>query len=641
MAASRLFTPISVGGLALKNRLVLAAMGTAYAERGGLVSDRLIAYLARRARGGVGLVVTEAAAVDESGAPFPAVLRADDDRCLPGLARLAKAVKAEGAAVALQIYHAGRQMSERVSGRQPVAPSPVPCPMVRAMPRPLTAEEIETLIERFAQAAARAKAAGFDAVEFNGGHGYLLHQFLSPLSNRRDDHWGGDAARRQRFALEVVRRVRGGVGPGFPLIYKISAEDGLPGGLTFLDTLEIARRLEAAGINALVASAGTYGSFEQIVQPITEPEGCLRGWAASFKRELKIPVIAVGRITSPETAESILEHGEADLVALGRALLADPDWPQKAHEGRHRDIRPCITCNECLTRLFRAEPIRCAVNPEAGREGAFPAPRAAKPKRVVVVGGGPAGMQAAVVAAGRGHSVTLLEARDRLGGQLPAASRIRYKRSMGHLAEYLASRLAAAGVDARCGAAADVHAIRALNPDVVVVATGPRPIIPSIPGIDAPWVRPVWDVLSARLKAPGPAVVLAGETRVACEAALMLAERGLDVTLLAPGKELARDAETVTRKALLTLLERAGVRMRTGLSVDRLGGHQVFARDEAGGEISLTARLVVVIPRLDADNGLRETLERAGLAVRPVGDCAEPGGVVGAIHSATDAALGL
>jgi 2,4-dienoyl-CoA reductase-like NADH-dependent reductase (Old Yellow Enzyme family)/thioredoxin reductase len=640
MSPSVLFTPISLGRLTLKNRLVLAAMGTAYAERGGLVSEGLIAYLARRARGGVGLVVTEAAAVDESGAPFPFVLRADDDRCLAGLARLARAVKAEGAAVALQIYHAGRQMSERVSGREPVAPSAIPCPMVRAMPRALTAQEIEVLIERFAEAAARARAAGFDAVEFNGGHGYLLHQFLSPLSNQRDDDWGGDAERRQRFVLEVVKRVRRRVGPDFPLIYKMSTDDGLPGGLTLAETPVIATRLEAAGVAAVVASAGTYGSFGCIVQPVTDGEACLRGHAAVLRRALTIPVVAVSRITTPEVAEDILERGEADLVALGRALLADPDWPEKARARRPLDIRPCITCNECLTRLFRVEAIRCAVNPEVGREREFPALRATKPRRVVVAGGGPAGMQAAALAAERGHTVVLLEARDQLGGQLSVASRIRYKLSMGRLAEYLASRLAATGVDVRCGVAADVRAIRALDPDVVVVATGPRRLMPDIPGIDAPWVRTIWDVLSATSRGPGPAVVI-GDEGVACEVALMLRERGIEVTLLAPSNQVARDVEPVTRRALLTLLEREGVRVRAAITVERIADHQVFGRDAAGNAISLEAGLVVVAPRLDADHSLTEALEAAGLRVHAAGDCVEPGAVGAAIRAATEVAISL
>jgi len=249
-------------------------------------------------------------------------------------------------------------------------------------------------------------------------------------------------------------------------------------------------------------------------------------------------------------------------------------------------------------------------------------------------------MQAAAVAAERGHTVTLLEARDQLGGQLPGASRIRYKHSMGRLAEYLASRLAATGVDARCGVAADARAIRTLNPNVVVVATGPRLVMPDIPGIEAPWVRTAWEVFSAKLRGPEPAVVI-GDEGVACEVALMLRERRIEVTLLAPSNQLARDVEPVTRRALLTLLEREGVSVRSGVTVERIAGHQVFGRDAAGSAISLRAGLVVVTPRLDADNSLKMALEAAGLPVHAVGDCVEPGAVGAAIRAATEVAISL
>ncbi len=632
-----LFTPVAVGSLTLPNRIVMAALGTDYANPDGSVSDRLIHFLARRARGGVGLVVTEATAVAASGAPFPGVPRAGDDRYLDGLARLARAVKAEGARVALQLYHAGRQMSARLSGIQPVAPSAIPCPMIRTLPRALEAEEIEALVEAFAEAAARARAAGFDAVELNGGHGYLLHQFLSPLSNARDDGWGGDADRRVRFPLEVVQRMRQRVGRDFPLLFKLSAEEHLPGGLTLADTVPAARRLVEAGVDAVVASAGTYASFGWLVQPALRPQGCLRRYAAAFKQALPVPVVAIGRLQDPAMLETMLRAGEADLVALGRALLADPDWPAKARRGDPAAIRPCIACNQCLRRLFGPEPINCSVNPEAGREGEEAPHATATPRRVVVIGGGPAGMAAAALAREHGHEVTLIEAEEALGGRLRAAARVPYRGEMGALIRYLERRLGELGVEVRLGSRATPELVKALGADVVIRATGGRPAIPSVPGIDAPSVLTAERWLLEGPRTDGPVVVV-GDTFVACDVAESLDDAGASVTLLCPvgERQLAFEAESVTRRALLAALQHRGIPIlfEAELTAIRDGHVEYRGRDGAPG--TLAAARVVLAFGAEADEAGAEAFAGSAPRVVSVGDCLTPGGVLGAIHGATE-----
>jgi 2,4-dienoyl-CoA reductase-like NADH-dependent reductase (Old Yellow Enzyme family) len=632
-----LWSPIRVGTLELPNRLVMAAMGTAFAEPDGRITDRLIRFLERRAQGGVGLVVTEAIAVDPGGVPFPGVPRADGDRYLDGLRALAAAVRGAGARVAAQLSHAGRQMSTRWAVTQPVAPSAIACPATRTLPRALEDAEVETLVERFVQAAARAHAAGFDAVELSAGHGYLIHQFLSPRANRRDDRWGGDPERRARFAVEIVRRIRGRLGASLAILVKLSAEEGLAGGLGLADTVAIAHRLAGAGADAIVASAGTYASFDWLVQPALRPEGCLRGHAAALRRAVSVPVAAVGRITDPALAAAIVESGDADLVALGRALLADPDLPQKARAGQTLAVRPCIACNQCLRRLFAPEPINCSVNPEAGREAEPPAPPAPAPGHVVVIGGGAAGMTAAALARERGHRVTLLEAESELGGRLRAAARVPYRREMGRLAVHLAGRLSALGVDVRLGATATPAAVGRLRPDALIRATGARPTIPAVPGINRPHVETAEQCLLGLAPGRG-AVVVVGDTAAACDAAAALQAAGYAPTLLAPGtpRQLALEAESVTRRALLAGLEDRRIPVLYDARLEAVEARTVRFRAGSGESRELPADRVVLALGPEADEAGAAPYAAVGCPVWSAGDCLTPGGVLGAVHGTAE-----
>lgn len=402
---SKLFEKIKIGNLELKNRIVMPPMGTQLANTDGTISARQIEYYAARARGGAGMVEVEFSTVDPVQFAALTQVRISDDRFMPGLAALASAIKSNGSRAAIQIHHPGRQASSRTTGAQPVAPSAIAGPSPE-LPRELSVVEILELEERFAQAALWAKQAGFDAVELHGAHGYLLCQFLSPYSNQRQDDFGGDTQRRARFPLEIVRKVRQRVGNDYPILFRLSADEHVEGGLTLNETRLIVQWLEEAGVDAISVSAANHASMEWSIQPMLMKPGCLVPLAAEIKKVVKVPVMVAGRINDPLVAERILEQGKADLVAVGRGLLADPDFPRKAKDGREREIIKCIACNTCYDQILRLQPIACLVNPEAGRE-LEKEQKAVNPGRVVILGAGPAGLEAARVVALRGHQVTV------------------------------------------------------------------------------------------------------------------------------------------------------------------------------------------------------------------------------------------
>ncbi|MBM3677046.1 MAG: NADH oxidase, partial [Actinobacteria bacterium] len=415
-----LFAPGAIGSLSLKNRILKAPQSTALGNADGTVSDRTIRHYRELARGGAGLVMVEYTYVDEIASKSAhCQLGISQTEHIAGLSWLTATVKEEGAAVGLQIEHCGRQ---KFLGTPPMKaasarPWPLMFELTGVVPEVLDEDEIAGVVQSFGDAAGRAVMAGFDLVEIHGAHGYLITNFLSSHTNDRTDRYGGPLENRMRFLVEVVQSVRAKVPPGFPVTVRLSGSDYEPDGITIEETVEVCRVLESLGIDAIHVSGGDHHMMIYQVSPMLVPRGP-NVWAAeAIRKAVSIPVIASGSLTMPDFAESVLADGKADFVALGRPLFADPHWPNKAREGRVEDIRPCIRCNDgCLARtfmLFRS--VRCTTNPELGREGELPIEPAAVRKRVAVVGGGPAGMEAARVLALRGHEVTLFERR-RLGG---------------------------------------------------------------------------------------------------------------------------------------------------------------------------------------------------------------------------------
>lgn len=624
----RLFAPGRIGRRTLRNRILMAPMEKNLATAGGGVTQRYVDYCAARAAGGAALILLESMYVDPAGRNHTYQLGLHDDALVPGYRRLVEACHRHGALVGAELQFAGRETSSRVTGCLPVAPSPIACTVLAGgeTPRTLTVPEIRALVVKFADAARRAVAAGFDALEIHGAHGYLVGQFLSPYTNRREDEYGGDVARRLRFPLEVIRAVREAAGPEVALLYRLSADEHVEGGLRVDDVCRIAPELERAGIDALDVSAGIYESAVWIVQPMEMPPGCLAPLAREIRRHVGIPVSVAGRIADAAVAERILEAGDADFVTLGRALHADPEMPRKSREGRLDEICACVACLRCSDLLGQNQPVLCLANTHAGREREWAIRPAGRRQRIVIVGGGPAGLECARVAALRGHAVTVLERAGEPGGQLLLSRAVPGRAELAGLVTYLAGAVARAGGEIRLGVDADVDLVLGARPDVVVLATGARPGIPSLPGIlDAPAVDP-FEVLRRPVSGLRRALVLGGGM-LGVGVALALAERGVEVHLAEAGDELAGELGLRPRwQYVANLRARPNVTIYTGTTVEALTADRALLRHE-GREVEVAGLDLVVPTRpLLPAPGPGDALKTlaGGPPVFEVGDCVLP-----------------
>ncbi|MEE9202302.1 MAG: FAD-dependent oxidoreductase [Dehalococcoidia bacterium] len=610
----KLFEPISIGTLALKNRLVMPPMNTRMGDPGGFVSQRTVDYYARRAQGGVGLIIVEIGAVDPVQVVSSTQLQLSDDRFIPGMSQLAQAIKDNGSRAAIQIHHPGRQAPNSVTGTQAVAPSALNSQRSGETPRELTPSDIEGIVGQFAQAARRAKDAGFEAVEIHGAHGYLLCQFLSPYSNQRQDDYGGDTAHRARFPIQVVAAVRQVVGRDFPIIFRFSASEFTEGGLTVEDGKAIARMMEEAGVDCLSISAGTDASLEWAVQPVLLPVGCLLPLAAAIREEAYVPVIAVGRINHPSIAEAALQEGKADLIALGRPLLADPDYPLKAQEGRWDEIRKCIACNSCRRDpLPRELPICCLLNPETGNEGVKETP-ADSAQKVLVIGAGPAGMEAARVAALRGHQVTLWEEAPRPGGRWSWLQR-------GYIGERMRT-LRELGVAVEMGKPVSSQAVAALGAGTILATPRAAPVRPTIPGSDGDHCLLAGEVLDEKQQPTGRVAVL-GIGNTGCEVAHLLSRRGVPVTLMGDGP-VGHGLDPATGKVLVQEFQERGGRLLTGVQVTSIEKGTVSYRDAQGNPATVEADWVVLAGEAQPTDELPRELASLGVEVRPLPYCGQP-----------------
>jgi 2,4-dienoyl-CoA reductase (NADPH2) len=630
-----LFSPLSIGRMLVRNRIVMPALTTGYAF--GEVTDQLKHYFEARARGGAGLIVVGIAAV-EKGLEY--VISAADDSYIPGLRELAEAIHAHGAKTALQLWHPGRYEYVEITGREPVSASDVPPPIFsRVKPRALTVPEIRRIEEEFAQAAGRAKEAGFDAVEFIGSAGYLISQFLSPVTNRRTDEYGGPLENRMRFLLEIVERTREVVGRDFPLMCRLSGDELIPGGNTLREMKVVARALAEAGISAINVTAGWHESRVPMIT-MEVPRGGYVYLAEGIKEALRgteVRVAASNRINEPALAERILREGKADLISMGRALVADPDLPRKAQEGRVEDIVTCIGCCQgCFDRLFEGRPLTCMVNPGVGREGEVRVEPAERRKRVLVVGGGPGGMKAAETAALKGHEVILCEEDGELGGQLNLASVTPGREELGTLVRELALHTRKAGVEVRTNTRVDARMVEEVAPDAVVVATGALPIVPPFPGVDLPHVVQAWQVLGGR--EVGRRVVVVGGGGVGCYTSHYLASRGKEVTLLEMLEKVAGDVGITTRWILRENLRKGGVRIFTSTKVREIRPEGVLAEREGREEV-FPADSVVLAVGSRPNSKLAEELRGRVEELYVVGDCSQPRKALEAIQEGWEVGL--
>ncbi len=534
MTFDHLFSPITIAGMTLKNRVVMPAMATGYANADSTVSDRLVHYLGRRARGGTGLIITEVCAVIPRGKGFPRELGAWSDEFIPGLSKIPEAVHREGGKAALQLHHAGRESFAIAAGGTPEAPSPIPSVILSQPCEEMSLERIAEVIDSFANAAARAKKAGFDAVEIHGAHGYLLTQFLSPFSNQRTDRYGGSEENRSRFVLEIIEAVRKEVGPAYPVLIRVSADEMIRDGYDLDFMKRLAPRLVAAGVNAVHVSVGVYSTPGNLsIASMDTAPGFNLFRARAVKDVVKVPIIGVGRINSIEMADKAIADGDADLVSFGRQHLTDPDFVNKARAGDFDDIRWCIACNQgCIERLtFENKSTTCVFNPECGKEGKEAPVRIDSPKRLWIIGAGPAGLSAAVAASERGHDVTVFEKEKVAGGQLQSASRPPHKKIFMDWVDWSLRQLKKRKVKVHFDQEVTGEKLAQQRPDAVILAAGAYPTTPPIPGISGPGVFDARDILVGKVKVASPAVVL-GAGYVGMETADFLLANGVEVTIL-------------------------------------------------------------------------------------------------------------
>ncbi|MDY0014147.1 MAG: FAD-dependent oxidoreductase [Rhodocyclaceae bacterium] len=699
-----LLKPGRIGSMVLRNRMVVTAMGVGLAEADGSCGERIRAYHGEQARGGAAMVITGCAGVAwPLGAVQPGQIALSDDRFIPGLAALAEAVHAHGARLAFQLHHGGPGSTEdRLAGRPILVPSlpessspgrfesflpealtaSAAEPTASASFRAMTGEDIRALIEQFAAAAERVKRAGADGVEIHGGDGYLLSAFLSPKSNRRADDYGGSLENRARLLLEVMHAVRHRVGQYFPLWVKLdSREVGKPGGITLEDGLLIARMVEAAGAEAVTVTAeqDSNRSRPSLTPPASLQPGASLPYALRIKAAVAIPVIVSGHI-EPEGGDGAIRRGQVDFIAMGRKLLADPHLPEKLAQGRAGDVRPCIYCDTCISAIATREPVRCAVNPEAGREY-LGRPKMAGPVRhVVVIGGGPGGMELACRLDGAGQRVTLLEKSERLGGTLRFAA-LTYDANE-RLLDWYQRRLKASGVQVRLGVAATPAIVRDLRPDLVVVATGALRTLPPIPGSDRPHVFSGNDFralmlgertpelarktgritrlaaslgavtgISAKLdlvrKATrgwmplGKQIVILGGELVALELAGFLGARRRTVSVIDEAAQFGAGLPLVRRLRLLDQLTKQGVVLHRQAGEIRIEADVVRFIDRAGQAQAIGADHVIVARGATADLALANQLKSEGFTVHAVGDCTGIGYIEGALGGAARLAIEL
>jgi 2,4-dienoyl-CoA reductase-like NADH-dependent reductase (Old Yellow Enzyme family)/thioredoxin reductase len=627
----KLFSPFTIKNLSLNNRIVMPALASFMIGNDGSISDATVEHYRRRAAGGPAMVIMEACAVSPEGVVSSHQAVIYDDRFIDGLSKIARAMKEEGSVPAIQIHHGGRQTSAKVINRKPLAPSPLPCPAIRGEVEPLTIEGIQQLVQKFGDAAQRAYQAGFELIEIHGAHGYLVNQFLSQFSNIREDKYGGDIAGRTRFAREIVEEVRKRVGSEFPISFKISAEEYVDRGLTTEQSIKILEILVQAGVDIVQVSAGNDVTPEWICQPMFMAKACLVESASQVKRALDVPVMAVGRINDPLLANEIIEQDKADLVCIGRGLLADPEMPNKAREGRLDEIRTCIACNTCMQSIFKRGRIECLVNPMLGREKEMAFIPTDNPKKVMVIGGGPGGLNVAWVAAKRGHSVHVYEKRSELGGQLIPGSIPGHKAELRSLIRFQKKQAELFGVQCHLNHEVRVEDIQTIQPDVVVLATGSLPALPSVEGIDNDIVLTYEDVLNEGSPAYKNVVVIGGGP-TGLELALHLAEYDCATTVVEMLPKIGSGLEAMTKKIILNLLKKHNVTILTDTRLLKIEENGVVIANKDHQEQFIKTEKVVIAIGTRPDTRLYDKIKSLGYTIFQVGDCLEPRNAKEAIY---------
>ena len=642
-----LFEPYRVAGLRLKNRVIMPAMHIGMADEEGFLTEGFMDFYEERAKAGPGpaLMIIGGCYTEKRGMGAPRFVSLAGDRFIPRLREFTDLIHGHDTLCAAQLYHAGRYAVSFIIGEQPVAPSAVPSRFTNEVPRELAAGEIVEIQENIAEGARRARDAGFDASELICCSGYLVNQFLSPVTNRRTDRYGGDSVEeRMTFLLETIAAIKRATGGDFPLICRLSGADLVEGGHTLEDMMIVAAGMEKAGVDLISVTGGWHESrVPQITMNV--PRGAYVYLAEGIRQAVdRVPVAACNRINDPLLAEQVLSEGRADLVAMARAFIADPNILRKAREGRLEDVRTCIACNQgCFDHVFMLKPITCLLNPRVNRERETELVRTTAPKKVLVAGGGPGGMEAAWVAAHRGHDVTLCEEAGELGGQGLLAGIPPGREEWFEMVRYLRRRVERSGVRVMLDTLVTPELVSELSPDVLVIATGARQLDPRIEGMESGNVAWAWDVLREEVET-GDRVVVVGGGAVGIETATFLAEKGKDVTVVEMLEKCGADIGLSTRWTVLRDAFNAGVELMEGCRVVRVSPDGVTA-DRRGEAVELKADSVVIAAGAAANRSLESGIETAGMAgvleVVRIGDCVEPRKALDAIHEGFAVGLAL
>jgi len=633
MLYPHLFSSIHINSMTLKNRVVMPPMGTGYGHMDGTVSDRLVAYLARRAMGGTGLIITEICAVDPRGRGLPNQIGIWKDDFIPSLARIPKELHRYGARVSLQLHHAGRETFETVIGMKPEAPSAIPSAVLGQPCAAMSLERIAEIIHAFAKAAGRAREAGFDAIELHGAHGYLLNQFLSPFSNHREDEYGGSEENRTRFVLDIIREVRRTVGRDYPVGIRISADEMIRGGYDLSFMVRFAPQMVAAGIDVIHCSIGVYSTPGHLsVASMDTEEGFNLFRARALKDVVHVPVIGVGRIHHPRLADEAIARGDADLISFGRQHLADPDFISKANQGALEDIRWCTACNQgCIERLsFEMKSATCSFNPECGREYKLPFPRVQRSKQIWILGAGPAGLSAAMALSAKGHQVEVFEKEVQAGGQLLPASRPPHKETFMSWVQWSLRQLQKFSVPVHFNHMIRIDDIDQKKPDVVILACGASPMTFPIEGIHSEIVVDARDVLLEKFAVKTPVVIL-GAGYVGMETADYLLDKGIAVTILEmqafpPVNNLSAHGYWLHKR-----IRKGGGRIILGAKVVRIEENQVIYFQDNIEKVEKAA-MVITAMGARSENQLEGELKKLNVDYQIIGDARQPRRILEAIH---------
>jgi len=641
MRLQKLLAPGKIGSMKLKNRFVVPPMGTNLATYNGEVTDEMIAYYRRRAKGGFGLIIIEVTAIDRKGKAIMNEVGLWDDDQIPMFKKLMDAIHEEGGKVVVQLHHAGRQsVPPYIFNEIPEAPSRVACPVLNFVPEAMSNERVWEVIDEFGDAAVRAKAAGADGVEVHGAHGYLVAQFMSPHANKRTDEFGGDFFGRMKFPREIFKNIRSKVGEDYPLLFRFGYDEKVNGGRTLEESVMVGRMAESCGVDALDVSIMTYASTPYMSAPPAMPHGFNQFPTKVIKQAVSIPVISVGRY-EPAIAESTLMNGCADFISFGRESIADPDLPAKVAAEKYEEIFPCIGCTQsCLGYLNLGGHIRCLVNPLTGLEGKVSITKTEKPKKVLVAGAGPGGLAASFLAARAGHEVILAEQSSEIGGSFRLAAVPPTKQDIATALRAYVYHCKKEGVDIRLNTPVTPELVSEIDPDAVILATGGRPLRISLEGIDGENVMDAIDILDGT-KIPGNRILIIGGGMTGVETADFLAEHNKAVTIIEMRPDIALDEASAPRFFLIPRLKEHGVEWIVNATVKKILPDGVIYEQD-GREYTCSGYDTIVLALgVRPHNPLEEAVRALGKQVFVIGDAAQPGPANKATEGALDAVLSL